>query len=127
MDKTANEGENSQFNVELIVHKSNNEAVNTYEETTNDIDSIQDMDKKYYKNIILDCSSIQFVDETGAKCLRDLIGDYQKENVTFLLTNCNGFYFVIFYFDLMMINLSYLFTKYNSERVGVFQKNGLLL
>jgi hypothetical protein len=95
MDKTANEGANSQLNVELIVHKNNTEPMNIYDETTNDVDSIQNVDIKYYKNIILDCSSIQFVDETGVKCLRDLISDYQKENVTFLLTNCNGLYFFI--------------------------------
>ncbi len=47
---------------------------------------------KQYNIIILDCTLIQFIDETGVKCLNDLINDYKKENVQFLLSNCNSMY-----------------------------------
>ena len=58
-------------------------------ENGNDEDSNKN-EKKYYATIILDCTLIRFIDETGAKCLKDIIRDYKKEKVEFLLTNCNG-------------------------------------
>ena len=40
--------------------------------------------------IILDCTSCTYIDESGVKCLREIIDKYKKENVKFLMTNCNG-------------------------------------
>ena len=52
-----------------------------------------------YNAIILDCSRIQFIDECGVQCLKEVIDKYRKENVKFLLTNCNGdkYEFLLFY------------------------------
>ena len=47
---------------------------------------------KKYDAIILDCSLIQFIDESGVKCLKEVIDKYSKENVKFLLTYCNGIF-----------------------------------
>ena len=52
--------------------------------------SLQIAEPKYYKCIILDCSMVQFVDEQGVKVLKEVIQDYQNENVRFLLANCNS-------------------------------------
>ena len=60
--------------------------------------SISNSENKYYDIIILDCTLIQFIDETGVKCLNDLIKDYKKENVQFLLSNCNSKYLLINFF-----------------------------
>jgi anti-anti-sigma regulatory factor len=48
-------------------------------------------DKKY-KIVIVDFVSVQFIDETGFKCLKEIIDEYEKENIRFLLANCNGKY-----------------------------------
>ena len=47
--------------------------------------------------IILDCTRCNFIDESGAKCLKEIVDTYAKANVKLLLTNCNGnFLFVSF-------------------------------
>ena len=40
--------------------------------------------------IILDCTRCNFIDESGAKCLKEIVDTYAKENVQILLTSCNG-------------------------------------
>ena len=42
------------------------------------------------QTIILDCTSCNYIDESGAKCLKEIVDTYAKENVQILLTNCNG-------------------------------------
>ena len=42
------------------------------------------------KSIIIDFSLVQFVDESGVKCLNEILKEYEKENVKILLTNING-------------------------------------
>ncbi len=42
------------------------------------------------QTIILDCTRCNFIDESGAKCLKEIVDTYAKENVQILLTNCNG-------------------------------------
>ena len=49
-----------------------------------------DPENKANRYIILDCSSIQFIDEMGVKTLKEIIKEYKKENIKLLLTNCNG-------------------------------------
>jgi anti-anti-sigma regulatory factor len=55
--------------------------------------NISEDDKKieiYYKAIILDMKLVQFLDESGMKCLIDITKEYNKEKVTILLCNCDG-------------------------------------
>jgi hypothetical protein len=40
--------------------------------------------------IILDLAQCNFIDESGAKCLKEIVDTYARENVKLLLTNCNG-------------------------------------
>ena len=54
------------------------------------IEANNNEDQKLYKVIVLDCTLIQFIDESGLKCLREVIKEYNKEDVKFLLANCNG-------------------------------------
>jgi anti-anti-sigma regulatory factor len=51
-----------------------------------------ELNEKKYKVLIVDCVSVQFIDEAGFKCLKEMINEYEKENIKFLLTNCNGKY-----------------------------------
>ena len=57
---------------------------------------------KYYKVIVLDCTQVQFVDESAVKTLKEIINEYKKENVKFYMTNCSGkipgFWLLIPYF-----------------------------
>ncbi len=46
--------------------------------------------EKSVDTIILDMMSVQFVDEAGCKCLRDVVKEYSKENVDILFAHCNG-------------------------------------
>jgi anti-anti-sigma regulatory factor len=52
--------------------------------------NLQIAEPKYYKCIILDCSMVQFIDETGARFLMEIIQEYKNEDVRFLLANCNS-------------------------------------
>lgn len=45
---------------------------------------------KYYDNIILDFSLVQFIDESGVKCLKDIYKEYKIDKVNILIINCNG-------------------------------------
>lgn len=63
---------------------------NNEDQRLNQASPVKGEDKKYYKVIILDCTLIQFIDESGVKCLREVIKEYNKEDVKFLLANCNG-------------------------------------
>jgi hypothetical protein len=47
-------------------------------------------EKRQFRAIILDCTRCNFIDESGAKCLKEIVDTYAKENVRLLLTNCNG-------------------------------------
>ena len=47
-------------------------------------------EKRQFRAIILDCTRCNFIDESGAKCLKEIVDTYAKENVQILLTNCNG-------------------------------------
>lgn len=40
--------------------------------------------------IVIDMTLVQFVDETGVKCLNLIYDEYTKDNVRLLFTNCNG-------------------------------------
>jgi hypothetical protein len=76
------------------------ETINTGEksEMLSDIppNNIRIAETKYYKCIILDCAMVQFIDETGAKILMEIIQDYKNEDVKFLLANCNSNMLVLF-------------------------------
>ena len=47
-------------------------------------------EKRQFRAVILDCTRCNFIDESGAKCLKEIVDTYAKENVQILLTNCNG-------------------------------------
>ena len=47
-------------------------------------------EKRQFRAIILDFTRCNFIDESGAKCLKEIVDKYAKENVKLLLTNCNG-------------------------------------
>ena len=70
---------------------SNNNETN--ENCNGDVINIkinQDEEKKSFKAIILDCARCNFIDESGAKCLKEIVNKYDKENVKVFLSNCNG-------------------------------------
>lgn len=45
---------------------------------------------KHFRVIVLDCTRCNFIDESGAKCLKEIVDKYAKENVKLVLSNCNG-------------------------------------
>jgi hypothetical protein len=45
--------------------------------------------KKYYNTIIVDFSSVQYVDEAGCKCLKEVVYEYTKDGIKIFFTNCN--------------------------------------
>ena len=46
--------------------------------------------KNFFSGIVLDCTRCNFIDESGAKCLKEIVDKYAKENVKLVLSNCNG-------------------------------------
>jgi anti-anti-sigma regulatory factor len=70
------------------IDNNNNEEMNQTVSTL--LENEHRIDEKKYKIVIVDCVSVQFIDEAGFKCLKEIINEYEKENVKFLLTNCNG-------------------------------------
>jgi hypothetical protein len=46
--------------------------------------------KKFFSGIVLDFTRCNFIDESGAKCLKEIVDKYAKENVKLVLSNCNG-------------------------------------
>lgn len=47
-------------------------------------------DSKKISVIILDCTNIQFIDESGFKSLSGCIAEYSKSGIRIVLTNCHG-------------------------------------
>ncbi len=45
---------------------------------------------KHFEAIVLDFTRCNFIDESGAKCLKEIVDKYAKENVKLVLSNCNG-------------------------------------
>ena len=62
------------------------------EETANEVnEKLNNTAKtKYYKRIILDFTLVQYIDESGLKCLKDILKEYNKEMVQIYFTNCSG-------------------------------------
>lgn len=46
--------------------------------------------RKYFKMIIIDFSSVTFIDEFGVKCLQKIKHDYNQDDVKIVLTCCNS-------------------------------------
>jgi hypothetical protein len=65
------QNENKPCNIELIDRNEKDSSKSSISGSNSD-------ENKYYDIIILDCTSIQFIDETGVKCLNDLIKDPEK-------------------------------------------------
>lgn len=66
--------------------------------TQNDIEINEDFTGiKYYETVVLDFGLVQFIDEIGVKCLKQILTEYNNENVRLLLTNCNGIFSDLYY------------------------------
>jgi anti-anti-sigma regulatory factor len=73
--------------------------------------------------IVLDMTLVQFVDETGVKCLNLIYDEYTKDNVRFLFTNCNGIYLIIFILFILTNNIYFSNLR---NHFGIFKENELL-
>ena len=67
----------------------NNEANHT-DDTEAVTNETQSKLVKHFKAIVLDCMRCNFIDESGAKCLKEIVDKYAKENVKVVLSNCDG-------------------------------------
>ncbi|RNA41759.1 solute carrier family 26 member 6-like, partial [Brachionus plicatilis] len=45
---------------------------------------------KKFETIIINFTNVQFVDEAGCKCLKEIIKDYESDNIQILFACCNG-------------------------------------
>lgn len=52
--------------------------------------SLRKSSKIEVEAIIIDMTSVQFVDEAGCNCIKQVVKEYASENVKILLANCNG-------------------------------------
>ena len=86
----------------MACYKSNDQNIS---DATNDtIQSELELNRKVNKNavsnsflkksfsgfIIVDFTLVQFVDETGCKCLKEVVKEYTNDGVKMFFTNCNG-------------------------------------
>jgi anti-anti-sigma regulatory factor len=55
----------------------------------NDFVNLNKIDKTI-NLIIIDFTSVEFIDEMAVKCLQNIISLYEKENVRVLFANCNS-------------------------------------
>ena len=53
--------------------------------------------QKFYSVIVIDFSSVQFIDEAGCKCLKEITKEYKNDEVRILFANCNGTFIHFFY------------------------------
>lgn len=61
---------------EIEIHINNNE---------ND-----SLNNKKFETIIINFSNVQFVDEAGCKCLKEIIKDYESDKIQIIFACCNG-------------------------------------
>ena len=70
-------------------HNKNLDETVALKEETKSNKNHRNPSKKYYSAIIVDFSSVSFVDEAGCKCIREVYKEYKGDNIKLLFTNCN--------------------------------------
>jgi MFS superfamily sulfate permease-like transporter len=81
-------GENKDYDL-LLAECCASPSLNESKVEMNLTDELKPSDKNDLKAIIIDCTSCNYIDESGAKGLKEISDKYEKNNVKFLLTNCN--------------------------------------
>ena len=92
MDAEEEYGKSKRGDVKLKLERepSNADQSLVLNATTSEMHNSSILSVKYYKVIVLDCTQVQFIDETTVKTLKEVINEYKKEKVKFFMTNCNG-------------------------------------
>ncbi len=79
------------FESDTTLNKTVHSELDT--KTVNSISSKSYLKKyaqKFYNIIVLDFTSVQFIDEASCKCLKEVIKEYKTDEVKILFTNCDG-------------------------------------